>query len=143
MKTSTVSQTKRETKMGRRPKAVVESAEAALAAPSAPIVRRRRRSSVVDHNAQGQILIESLFKSRGERGATQEEALAVVTWARSVHAEAAELKTLTTRVRRAKAQNAPERQIALGVSQSLLGGVLSGALSVDVNDEGAITFRQG
>ncbi len=129
--------------MGRRPKAVVESAEAAPAAPSAPIVRRRRRSSVVDHGAQGQILIESLFKSRGERGATQEEALAVVTWARGVHTEAAELKTLTTRVRRAKAQNAPERQIALGVSQSLLGGVLSGALSVDVNDEGAITFRQG
>ncbi len=97
----------------------------------------------MDHNAQGQILIESLLKSRGERGATQEEALAVVTWARGVHTEAAELKTLTTRVRRAKAQNAPERQIALGVSQSLLGGVLSGALSVDVNDEGAITFRQG
>nr|WP_309697215.1 hypothetical protein [Armatimonas sp.] len=129
--------------MGRRPKSVAESAEAAPAAPSAPIVRRQRRSSVVDHNAQGQILIESLLKSRGERGATQEEALAVVTWARGVHTEAAELKTLTTRVRRAKAQNAPERQIALGVSQSLLGGVLSGALSVDVNDEGAITFRQG
>jgi hypothetical protein len=124
--------------MGRRPKAVAEEAPAAT---SAPVVRRRRRTTNIDHAAQGQILIESLLKSRGERGATQEEALAVVTWARSVHAESAELKTLTTRVRRAKAQNAPERQIALGVNQALLDGVLSGALSVDVNEAGAITFR--
>ena len=64
-----------------------------------------------------------------------------MTWARGVHAEAAELKTLTIRVRLAKAQNAPERQIALGVNQALLDGVLSGALSVDVNGAGAITFR--
>lgn len=127
--------------MGRRPKAVVEGAEEAPAAISAPVVRRRRRTTNIDHNAQGQILIESLLKSRGERGATQEEALAVVTWARCVHAEAAELKALTTRVRRAKAQNAPERQIALGVNQALLDGVLSGSLSVGVNEAGAITFR--
>jgi hypothetical protein len=129
--------------MGRRPKVVVEGAETVAAAPSTPIVRRRRRSSIVDHGTQSQILVESLLKSRGERGATLEEALAVVMWARGIHAEAAELKTLTTRVRRAKAQNAPERQITLGVQQSLLDGVLSGALSVDVNEAGAITFRQG
>jgi hypothetical protein len=127
--------------MGRRPKAVVEATEEAPAASSTPVVRRRRRTTNIDHNAQAQILIESLLKSRGERGATQEEALAVVTWARGVHAEAAELKTLTTRVRRAKAQNAPERQIALGVNQTLLDGALSGALSVDVNEVGVITFR--
>ena len=127
--------------MGRRPKAAGESTETtATVSPSTSIVRRRRRTSIVDHNVQGQILIESLLKSRGERGATQEEALCVVIWARGVHAEAAELKTLTTRVRRAKAQNAPERQIALTVNQSLLDGVLSGALSVDVNESGAITF---
>lgn len=127
--------------MGRRPKAVAEGAEETPAAPSTPVVRRRRRTTSIDHNAQGQILIESLLKSRGATGATQEEALAVVTWARGVHAEAAELKTLTTRVRRAKAQNAPERQIALGVNQALLDGVLSGALVIDVNEAGAITFR--
>ena len=126
--------------MGRRPKAAVEGLEEVPAASSAPVVRRRRTINI-DHNAQGQILIESLLKSRGERGATQEEALAVVTWARGVHAETAELKTLTTRVRRAKAQNAPERQIALGVNQALLDGVLSGALAIDVNEVGAITFR--
>ncbi|MBB6053948.1 hypothetical protein [Armatimonas rosea] len=127
--------------MGRRPKAATEGTEATAEAVAAPIVRRRRRSTTVDHNAQGQILIESLLKSRGERGATQEEALAVVTWARGVHAEAAELKALTTRVRRAKTENAAERQIALGVNQALLDGVLSGALAIDVNEVGAITFR--
>lgn len=110
--------------MGRRPSTAVE---ASPEAGSTPIVRRRRRSSAVDHNAQGQILIESLLKARGERGATQAEALAVVTWARGVHAEAAELKALTTRVRRAKTENAAERQIALSVNQVLLDGVLSGA----------------
>ena len=127
--------------MGRRPKAAVEGAETTSEATSAPVVRRRRRTTNVDHNAQGQILIASLLKSRGERGATQEEALAVVTWARGVHAEAAELKTLTTRVRRAKTQNAPERQITLGVNQTLLEGALSGALAIDVNEAGSITFR--
>ena len=128
--------------MGRRPKAVVEAAETAPAAPSAPIVRRRRRTATVDHGAQSQILIESLLKSRGVRGATQEEALAVVTWARGVHAEAAELKTLTTRVRRAKAQNAPERQIVLDLNQALLNGVLAGSLIVDVDENGSVSFRQ-
>ena len=129
--------------MGRRPKAATEAAAAPIeATPAAvPIVRRRRRSSIVDHAAQTAILIDSLLKGRGAAGASQEEALAVVNWARGVHAEEVELKALTTRVRRAKAQNAPERQIALGVNQALLNGVLSGALSIDVNAVGAITFR--
>ena len=129
--------------MGRRPKAATEAAAAPIEvmAAAVPIVRRRRRSSIVDHGAQTAILIDSLLKSRGAAGASQQEALAVVNWARGVHAEEAELKALTTRVRRAKAQNAPERQIALSVNQSLLNGVLSGALSIDVNAVGAITFR--
>ena len=124
--------------MGRRPKVLTEGTE--TAAP-APVVRRRRRSTV-DHGAQGQILVASLLKSRGERGATQEEALAVVMWARGIHEEAAELKALSTRVRRAKTENAAERQVALMLNQSLLDGVLSGALAVDVSESGAITFSQ-
>ncbi|WP_309716597.1 hypothetical protein [Armatimonas sp.] len=124
--------------MGRRPKVLTEGAEAGT---TAPVVRRRRRT-VVDHAAQGQILVASLLKSRGERGATQEEALAVVMWARGIHDEAAELKALSTRVRRAKTENAAERQIALMLNQSLLDGVISGSLAVDVNEAGGITFSQ-
>jgi hypothetical protein len=128
--------------MGRRPKAAIEAAAAETVAVAALVVRRRRRSSVVDHGAQAQILIDSLLKGRGAIGASQEEALAVVLWARGVHAEAEELKTLTTRVRRAKTLNAAERQIALTLNQTLLDGVLAGSLIVDVNESGTISFRQ-
>ena len=130
--------------MGRRPKAVIEAAAAAeeTVAVAAPVARRRRRSSVVDHGAQAQILIDSLLRGRGASGASQQEALAVVLWARGVHAEAEELKTLTTRVRRAKTLNAADRQVALTLNQILLDGVLAGSLIVDVNEAGAISFRQ-
>ena len=128
--------------MGRRPKAATEAAATTGEIVAAPVVRRQRRSSVVDHGVQGQILVESLLKGRGAAGASQEEALAVVLWARGVHTEAAELKALTTRVRRAKAQNAPERQVALTLNQVLLSGVLAGSLVVDVTESGSVAFKQ-
>jgi hypothetical protein len=124
--------------MGRRPKVLTEGSETAAATP---VVRRRRRTTV-DHGAQGQILVASLLKSRGESGATQEEALAIVLWARGIHEEAAELKALSMRVRRAKNENAAERQVALMLNQSLLDGVIAGSLAVDVSEAGAITFSQ-
>ena len=46
------------------------------------------------------------------------------------------------RVRRAKALNAPERQVVLDLNKTLLDGVLAGSLIVDVNEAGAISFRQ-
>ena len=130
--------------MGRRPKAAVEATAITQTETLAttPVVRRRRRSTTVDHGAQTAILIDSLLKGRGASGASQEEALAVIQWARGVHAEVAELKTITTRVRRAKAENAPERQIALSVNQTLLDGVLAESLVVDVNGVGSIVFKQ-
>ena len=129
--------------MGRRPKAVIEAATAveATVIVAAP-VRRRRRSSVVDHGAQTQILIDSLLRGRGASGASQEEALTVIQWARGVHAEEADLKALTTRVRRAKALNAPERQVALDQNKALLNGVLAGTLIVDVTEAGNVAFKQ-
>ena len=128
--------------MGRRPKAATEAATTTDETAAPPVVRRRRRTSTVDHGAQAQILVESLLKGRGASGASQEEALAVVLWARGVHAEAAELKTLTTRVRRAKTLNAADRQVALTLNQALLDGVLAGSLVVDVNAAGSVSFRQ-
>ena len=49
---------------------------------------------------------------------------------------------LTTRVRRAKAQNAPERQVALDLNKALLDGVLAGSLIVDVTESGSVAFKQ-
>ena len=62
--------------------------------------------------------------------------------ARGVHAEAEELKALTVRVRRAKTENAAERQVSLTLNQALLNGVLAGSLIVDVNESGSVSFRQ-
>ena len=128
---------KKENQMGRRPKSAVpgEVAPATVAA-----VRRKRRSRIVDHQAQGRILLASLLKSRTERGATQQEALAVVLWARGIHAEATELNALSTRVRRAKTENFADRQVALLLNQALLAGVLEGTLSIDITEAGELTF---
>ena len=123
--------------MGRRPKVAIEGAEAPVATTT---VRRTRRSRIIDHALQGQILLASLLKSRSERGATRDEALAVVQWARGVHAEAADLKALSTQVRKAKAENFAERQVALKLNQTLLEGVIAGTLAIDVNEAGAISF---
>ena len=119
--------------MGRRPKVVTEVA-ATPVTPATPVVRRQRRTTRVDHGAQTRILVDALLRGRGVRGASQEEALAVVQWARGVHAEAEELKALTVRVRRAKTENAAERQVSLILNHALLNGVLAGSLIVDVND---------
>ena len=56
--------------------------------------------------------------------------------------EAAALKVLTARVRKAKAEGVAERLVALDVNKALLDGVLSGELLIDV-EEGNVTFRDG
>jgi len=124
--------------MGRKPIAATDGTDVTSSATTP--VRRYRRRTTVDHAAQTQILMSSLMKTRGERGATQSEALAVVQWARAIHTEAAELKALATRVRLAKGENVADRQVALSVNQQLLEGVLTGALSIDVSEAGAICF---
>ena len=125
--------------MGRRPAAATAAAETTTTA--API-RRRRRRTVIDHAGQTKTIVESLMKARGEAGASGADALAVVTWVRGVHEEAAALKILTARVRKAKAEGVAERLVALDVNKALLDGVLSGELLIDVA-LGNVTFRDG
>ncbi|MGC4044861.1 MAG: hypothetical protein QM758_13795 [Armatimonas sp.] len=129
--------------MARRTKAITEAAvETAEAAPLAEktAVRRRRRRTVVDHAAQTQILVKALLKARGETGATLDDALKVISWARGVHDEGAELKTLATRVRKVRAEGVAERQVAYEVNKALLDGVLAGVLTVNVDESGSIVF---
>ena len=123
--------------MARRAAATAPAAEVAVEA-KAPI-RRRRRRTVIDHVAQTKILVESLMKARGGEGASGADALTVVTWVRGVHEEAAALKILTARVRKAKAEGVAERLVALDVNKALLDGVLSGDLLIDVV-EGNVVF---
>lgn len=123
--------------MGRRPAA----AKTADATPvEKPAVRQRRRRTVVDHAAQTQILASSLLKARGKEGAHLNEVQSVVTWARGVYAEGAELKTLATRVRKVRGEDVAGRQAAYEVNKALLDGVLAGTMTVNVNDAGSLVF---
>ena len=123
--------------MGRKPAvAATGTAEAA----TKPIVRRRRRSTVIDHAAQTQLLVGALLKARGGSGVSQGDALAVVSWARGVHAEGAALKALATRVRKARAEGVAERQMAHEVNKALLDGVLAGTTTIDVTEDGSVVF---
>lgn len=127
--------------MGRKPKAVVESAAGSTEEAAAPApVRRRRRSTTIDHAAQTQMLVEALLQARGRAGATLEDALRVILWARDVYAEAAEIAQLQTRVRLARSENLVERQTAYEVNKALLDGVLAGVLTVNVDEAGSLLF---
>lgn len=130
--------------MGRRPKAAVESAEA-VAAPAeekAPVVRRRRRTTV-NLAEQANVLISSLLTTRGATGASLDEILAVVSWARQIHEEGLALRTLATRPRRARAEGIADRQVSYEVNKALLDKVLAGAIRIDVGAESSLIFSDG
>ncbi|MCX6366794.1 MAG: hypothetical protein NTX57_08800 [Armatimonadetes bacterium] len=125
--------------MGRRPKVISEVTTEANEA--APVVRRRRRTSrVIDHAAQTAILVDSLLKTRGTEGASQEELQSVINWARGVHAETEELKTLVGRPRRQKALASPDRMAAYELNKALLESVLAGSIGLNVSESGSIVF---
>ena len=125
--------------MGRRPKVVSEVTTEA--AEVAPVVRRRRRvSRVIDHAAQTALLVDSLLKTRGTEGASQEELQSVINWARGVHAETEELKTLVGRPRRQKALASPDRMAAYELNKALLENVLAGSIGLNVSESGSIVF---
>ncbi|MBB6053440.1 hypothetical protein [Armatimonas rosea] len=128
--------------MGRRPKITTDPvAETPEVAAAAPVVRRRRRrTGAIDHVAQTALLVESLLKTRGAQGASQEELQSVIAWARGVHGEAEELKTLVGRPRRQKALASPERMAAFELNKALLDSVLAGTIGVNVSSSGAIVF---
>ncbi|MGC4044888.1 MAG: hypothetical protein QM758_13930 [Armatimonas sp.] len=123
--------------MARRTRAATE---AAAPVEEAPVVRRRRRRTTVDYAAQTDTLVSALLKARGESGVRQADALAVVNWARGVHTEGTELKTLATRVRKVKTESVAERQVAYEVNKALLDGVLAGQMTVNVDDTGNVVF---
>jgi hypothetical protein len=113
--------------MGRKPRSATGEG-AVAAAPAERVIRRRRPRQTVDHIAQTQVLV-----SAGD-------ALAVVSWARGVHAEGAELKALATRARKVNAPGVAERKMAYEVNKALLDGVLAGATTINVGEDGGIVF---
>ena len=126
--------------MGRRPK-VIGDPIATETPEATPVVRRRRRrTGVVDHAAQTALLIDALLKTRGTAGASHEELQTVIRWARGVHAEAEELKTLVGQPRRQKALASPERMAAYELNKALLEEVLAGTIRLNVSACGSVVF---
>jgi hypothetical protein len=125
--------------MGRKPREATGEG-AVAAAPAERVIRRRRPRQTVDHVAQTQVLVSGLLKARAGAGASAGDALAVVAWAHGVHAEGAELKALATRVRKVNAPGVAERKMAYEVNKALLDGVLAGATTINVGEEGSILF---
>ena len=74
------------------------------------------------------------------RPITPAEGLALISWARSVHAEKVELSKLKPRSRAVKPEILAERRAAHEVNQALLEGVLAGSLAVGMSD-GGLTFQ--
>lgn len=85
-------------------------------------------------------LVESLLRSRGIKGATQDELQGVVAWARSIRAEGQSLTELSARPRRAKTQAPADRVARFEMNRALLDGVLGGTIALDVQDDGVLIF---
>ena len=86
------------------------------------------------------ILVASLLKSRGGKGAPQSALITIVEWSREVHEEDTAMRQLKTRPRRAKAEISAERIAKFDVNKATLDGVLAGQIGIDVDDEGNIVF---
>ena len=127
--------------MARRATTKTEATAAPETADGAkPIIRRRRRRTIIDHAGQTVILVGALLKARGGKGAPQSALVSITEWARGVHEEDTALRQLKTRPRRAKAEISAERIAKFDVNKALLDGVLAGQVGIDVDDEGNIVF---
>ncbi len=71
---------------------------------------------------------------------SESDAVAVVSWARGVHEEGAALRALGTRATKSRAEGVVERQIAHEVNKTLLDGLLSGGMTINIGEEGSAIF---
>ena len=126
------------------PEASAPVAETPAPEGDAPIRRRRRRRSTPvaapDYAQETVLLVEAALKSRGSKGATQDVLASVVAWARSVRAEGEELKVINSRPRRTKNQAPVDRVATYEMNRALLDGILTGGITVDVQDDGKLIF---
>ena len=102
--------------------------------------RRRRTATAPDYASETVSLVEAALRSRGSRGATSDVLQGVVNWARGVRAEGEELKTLSARPRRLKAQAPSDRLVRYEMNRALLDGILVGAITLDIQGDGELVF---
>jgi hypothetical protein len=132
---------------------------------------RRRGPRKGTPGSETGVLIEALLRSRGARGAAQEDLQRVIQWAQGIRAEGAAIAAAAAESRRRSPRNAAagggagrgrasaatlarqkeERQRELAertarheMDQALLDGVLAGRIALDVaTDGGRLVFLQG
>ena len=136
--------------MGRPPKVKITPevpapiAEAPAPETDAPVRRRRRRRTTPptppDYAQETVMIVEAALKSRGSKGATQDILASVVGWARSVRSEGEELKVINSRPRRTKNQAPIDRTATYEMNRALLDGILTGGITIDVQDDGQLIF---
>ena len=95
---------------------------------------------VYDSLAETRLLITAILRARGDLGATPEILRKVVAWARSVRSETDALQDLAGRQRRAKNGTEPDRVLVNEMNRALLDGVLGGAITIRVADDGGFSF---
>lgn len=93
-----------------------------------------------DSLAETRLLITAILRARGDLGATPEILRKVVAWARSVRSETDALQDLAGRQRRAKNGTEPDRVLVNEMNRALLDGVLGGAITIRVADDGGFSF---
>jgi hypothetical protein len=104
--------------------------------------------------------VEALLKSRGFRGATQEDLQQVVAWAQQTRAEgealrsesvprrtraagrSAQARAAALRQQQAQQEKLQERLTRHSMNQALLEGVLAGRVALDVQN-GQLIFKDG
>ncbi len=150
---------------------IAASPDGDAAAPhGAPKTRRPRTPRQPGRPARGKakagaggtgetaVVVEALLRSRGPRGATQEDIERVVAWAERTRAEGEALesagvprrgarsgktsprsKAAANRQQQAQEEQLRERRTRYQMDRALLDGVLSGRVSLDVQ-EGQIVF---
>ena len=126
------------------PEAPAPVAETPAIEGDAPVRRRRRRRTTPppapDYAQETVLLVEAALKSRGSKGATEDLLGKVVGWARGVRAEGDELKTINSRPRRTKNQPSTDRTASHDLNRALLDGILTGGITIDVQDDGKLLF---
>jgi len=98
-------------------------------------------SAAPDSFVETKAIIAAILKSRGDRGASAEILQNVISWARNVRAEEAALKELSSRQRRPKTGVDGDRVAKNELNRALLEGILEGVITLDVSEEGTLSFR--
>jgi hypothetical protein len=102
--------------------------------------RRRRTTTAPDYTADTAKIIAAVLKNRGDKGANTELLQKVIRWTQEIRTENEAYNELATRPRRRKTVFAAERLTKYELNKALLDGILSGDITLDIQEDGNFIF---